>query len=160
MNFFKGGRGLASKTVNSAIDILIKSLPYCGLMLNYFEYYFWRLASFCFFLLHFTSFCFRFKKIYIEEYPRCGYESDRKSNMRKHLFVKKNECHGVKQDIELTDDIKKYILDNKVYTLPLAPPPQVHQTFYQTLNYYNQCSGIINKMDPIDKIKKPIGIWR
>ena len=62
---------------------------------------------------------------------RCCYETSRKSNMRVHLFINKTKCHGVKQDIELTDDIKKYILDNKVYVAPLAPPPQVHQTFYQ-----------------------------
>ena len=55
IKIFKGGRALASKTGISASGVLIKSLPYCGVMLNYLEYYFWGLASFCFISLLFAS---------------------------------------------------------------------------------------------------------
>lgn len=47
--------------------------------------------------------------------PRCGYKTDRKSSMEYHLVKAKNTCPILENDIELTDDIKNYILTNRIY---------------------------------------------
>lgn len=46
--------------------------------------------------------------------PRCGYDSTRKTCMRDHLH-KQNICPAIKEDILLTDDVKEYILQNRMY---------------------------------------------
>ena len=55
--------------------------------------------------------------------PRCEYFTSRKSNMHKHLYETTKLCPVLKQNIELTENIKKYILDNCIYY-----PPQTLQT--------------------------------
>jgi hypothetical protein len=49
---------------------------------------------------------------------RCGYETDRKSSMIDHLYKKKKMCPAVKNLIELTDAIKKHIIENRIYIIP------------------------------------------
>ena len=57
---------------------------------------------------------------------RCGYTTDKKTNMHKHLFQKKKTCPGMVNDIELTEHIKNKILDNHIYKLPEKPAaPQI-----------------------------------
>jgi hypothetical protein len=51
---------------------------------------------------------------------RCGYESIKKSNINNH-FNRKVECPATNNDIELTDEIKKYILKNRIYKIPKIP---------------------------------------
>lgn len=50
--------------------------------------------------------------------PRCGYETYHRSSMRNHLYKKNKPCPAYKEDMQLTDDIKAYVLDNHVYRAP------------------------------------------
>lgn len=78
---------------------------------------------------------------------RCGYQTDSKSHMQKHLFLKKKPCPQTKNLIELTDDIKNHILDNRIYIIPTpVKPPKV-------TNIITNNNLIIN-MDTIDKLTK------
>jgi hypothetical protein len=51
---------------------------------------------------------------------RCGHQTKGKNDMRKHLYNRKNDCPALSliNDIELTINIKEYILKNKVYHIP------------------------------------------
>lgn len=49
------------------------------------------------------------------ECARCKYKTDHKYDMVKH-FQRIKMCPATKKDIELTNEIKQYILDNRVYT--------------------------------------------
>jgi hypothetical protein len=62
--------------------------------------------------------------------PRCGYSSHRKSNIRNHFYKKNKLCPATVDFVELTDKVKEYILENKVYR-PLNskyPPLQPNKT--------------------------------
>ncbi len=50
--------------------------------------------------------------------PRCGFDTALKGGMNKHLMLKKRKCPALRNDIELTDDIKQYILQNRIYKIP------------------------------------------
>lgn len=47
--------------------------------------------------------------------PRCGYHTLKKSSMFDHLYSKKKICPAQVKDIVLTDNIKEYLLLNRVY---------------------------------------------
>lgn len=47
--------------------------------------------------------------------PRCGYITQQKGDMRKHFLTLQKPCPATKQDIELTPEVKEYILNNRVY---------------------------------------------
>ena len=49
---------------------------------------------------------------------RCGYSTDLKQSMNLHLYKKKKPCQTIVNNIELTDEIKKYILKNQAYKIP------------------------------------------
>jgi hypothetical protein len=83
--------------------------------------------------------------------PRCGYTTDRNSNMRSHMFKKKKPCPATKNVIELTDAIKQHVLDNRIYFLPQAP-----QTIINNINYNNTINNYISNMDFMDKFTKYI----
>lgn len=51
--------------------------------------------------------------------PRCGYETRHKPSMYSHLYKKKKQCCSNISNIELTDEIKKHILDNRTYNVVL-----------------------------------------
>ena len=89
---------------------------------------------------------------------RCGYASPRKSSMYNHLFHKKTSCPKAISDIELTDEIKHTILDNRVYRVPVvvAPPVINITTLNQMINYNNTINNLVSSMDPIDKLTKYI----
>ena len=53
---------------------------------------------------------------------RCEYETKYKTNMHKHLFYKNISCPQTRNLIELTDEIKQHILDNRIYIIPKALP--------------------------------------
>jgi len=57
----------------------------------------------------------------IDDYccPRCGYTTHHRSSMRNHLFRKNKPCAAKVELVELTTEVKEYILDNKIYR-PLA----------------------------------------
>lgn len=83
--------------------------------------------------------------------PRCGYVAKQKSHMNKHLYELKKPCPATHQDIELTDEIKQYILNNRVYHPPKQTPEQI---IYQQINNIQQINNYITtKMDNKDKIE-------
>lgn len=49
---------------------------------------------------------------------RCRYTSYHKACMRYHLYKNKKTCPATKNVIELTDEIKQHILDNRIYKEP------------------------------------------
>lgn len=80
---------------------------------------------------------------------RCGYKTQRKSCMQKHLLVNKNMCPGSENDIELTDEIKQYIIENRVYHIPKTKDP-----LHQTINNYNVMNNFIASMDVVEKLQR------
>lgn len=81
--------------------------------------------------------------------PRCHFFTAKKSNMQAHLYDLKKSCPASTVDIELTDAIKKYILDNRVY----HPPKQTQQQIInQQININNIIVNYVNKMDFQDKL--------
>lgn len=83
--------------------------------------------------------------------PRCGYKSYRRSSICRHLFQRTKTCPAIKNDIVLTDDIKKYVLENRIYKIE-KPKPKT--TINQTINNYNTLNAFIANMSPIDKIEE------
>lgn len=47
--------------------------------------------------------------------PRCNYSTVEKNNMRKHLYGVQKVCPATHNDIELTDEVKEYIMNNRIY---------------------------------------------
>jgi hypothetical protein len=82
---------------------------------------------------------------------RCGYETEFKTNIHKHLFLKKTPCPQTKNLIVLTDDIKQHIIDNRIYIIP--PPVKVPKVTNIITNN-NTINNLIVNMDTIDKITK------
>lgn len=83
--------------------------------------------------------------------PKCGYSTCKRTNMYRHLYNNKKECPALVSPIVLTDDIKAYILSNRVYH-----PPATSHSPQQVINNYNQINNFVSKMDPIEKITKYI----
>ena len=56
----------------------------------------------------------------------CGYATTRKSCMVDHFYKVKKPCPKCINNIELTDEIKEYILANRIFTI--SPKDKVNQT--------------------------------
>jgi hypothetical protein len=50
--------------------------------------------------------------------PRCGLETRLKGNMARHLYALNKPCPATDNVIQLTDEIKRHILDNHVFCPP------------------------------------------
>lgn len=72
---------------------------------------------------------------------RCGLTTTNKDNMRRHLYVKKVPCQGCMNNIELCEDIKQYILNNRIYCMPVQPVINNH-----IINNYILCTDFIDKI--------------
>lgn len=68
--------------------------------------------------------------------PRCGYDTNRKSSMHTHLFKVIKPCPTTADDIELTNDVKEYIIMNRKY----RPPKVTKQTkkHLKTIQQYHE----------------------
>ena len=86
------------------------------------------------------------------ECPRCGYSSKHKSSIRNHLYKKQKQCPGSRNLIELTEDIKQHILDNKKYIIPTQS--STNRTFTQVINNYNTVNNFVSTIDFMDKLTK------
>ena len=75
---------------------------------------------------------------YKYECPRCGYDTNDKTKMFRHLYENKKTCPGCINNIVLTDEVKQYILDNKRYKY--IDPIKEHKSTQYVIN-------ILNKMD-------------
>lgn len=70
---------------------------------------------------------------------RCGYKTSDRSCMRRHLLCAKKPCPATKSPIELTNEIKEWILDNRVYHIPSPEKPttdiimKTPETYYQKI---------------------------
>jgi hypothetical protein len=53
--------------------------------------------------------------------PSCGYETKRRGNMQLHFYNLKKQCPRISNDITLTEEIKQYVLINRVYHVPCVP---------------------------------------
>ena len=83
--------------------------------------------------------------------PRCGYKTLQRNDMRRHLYEKKKVCPSQVQELELTNDIKDNILDNRVYMAPKQD--KINSNMIVNFNTIN---ALIAGMDPIDKLTKYI----
>lgn len=83
--------------------------------------------------------------------PRCGYNCRLKSDMKKHLYDKKKPCPKIEADIELTDEVKACVIENRIYHIPV---PEVKPTINQTINNYNTMNNFIAGLDAIEKLEK------
>ena len=81
--------------------------------------------------------------------PRCGYNSRKKYNMYIHLTNLRKPCPATEQDIEITQEVKDYILINRIYHTPEQP----QQTIYNYINNNQQINNIIADMDAIQNLE-------
>lgn len=72
-----------------------------------------------------------------------------KACMRRH-FMRRLKCPAQVNDIDLTEEIKQYILDNRFYVIPKQ------MTSLQTINNYNIMNNFISNLDPLTKLDKVI----
>lgn len=91
------------------------------------------------------------KPIVDYECPRCGYTTNHKCSMRQHLFGKKKMCPSVVKDIILTDDVKNYILDNRIYKEPEQKLINPVTNITNVTN--NVLVNIVNDLNPKDKVQ-------
>ena len=81
--------------------------------------------------------------------PRCGYTTERKCHMQRHLFGKKDECGTIIDNIDLTDEIKQHIVKYRLYK------PKNDSSINTVINQYNQYNNnvqnIINNIDLREK---------
>lgn len=84
--------------------------------------------------------------------PSCGYQTNQKTGMRKHLYVKKLHCPNTENIIELTDEIKEHILKHRVYKIPVTQAPTIINNNQNIFNY-NNVNNFINNMDPKEKLQ-------
>lgn len=60
------------------------------------------------------------KKVSFPPYlcPRCGYSTSNKSWMKSHLFNLRKPCPGLNNNVDLDDDMKMEILNNRIIRIP------------------------------------------
>jgi hypothetical protein len=73
--------------------------------------------------------------------------------MRYHLYERKKICPGLVNDIELTEEIKQKILENRVYKIPKVEKPQT-PTIIKNIQYNNTLNNYIGSMDTFEKLGK------
>jgi hypothetical protein len=80
--------------------------------------------------------------------PRCDYKTKDKYNIRNHLYDRKKECPALENDIELTEEIKEFVLKNRVYQIPKPlKTPKKPQTIIITPNRNNEIIPQTNKKE-------------
>ncbi len=101
------------------------------------------------------------KKTTLKQTPytctRCGYNTILKGHIRDHFNKRKTLCPAIENDIELTTEIKDYILLNRIYHIPkekkeLNPQTTINQQY----NNYNIMNNIINSINTEEKLDKYI----
>lgn len=81
---------------------------------------------------------------------RCGYTTQDRAKIRRHLYDMKRPCPTDVNDIELTDAIKEHIVDFRIYHMPKVEQQTVIQHYHNQIN--QQFNNIICGMDAVDKI--------
>jgi len=80
------------------------------------------------------------------------YDTMQKTGMSRHFYKKKKTCPATRKDIELTDEVKEYVLNNRLYTPQVVTPP-APVTINQTINNIQTMNNFIAGLDPLTKIK-------
>lgn len=83
--------------------------------------------------------------------PRCGYETQLKADMRKHLYKLKTSCPGQRSKIVLTDEVRQEVLESRVYQIRSDD-----NSNSCTIN--NNFNSYVMDMDPQDKLEKLL-VW-
>jgi hypothetical protein len=86
----------------------------------------------------------------------CGYETIYKTAMNTHFYNKKKHCPRIMNNIELTDEIKQYILNNRIYKIPVVSNiTPVINNVTNIINNYNTINNIffIENMNTIKEFK-------
>lgn len=83
--------------------------------------------------------------------PRCGFSTDKKDRISYHLFKMKRQCPALVAVLDLTDDIKKFVMDNRIYREQV---PQVIKTFVTNYNQINNFNAVISNMDDVKKLER------
>lgn len=90
--------------------------------------------------------------------PACGYETERRNFMKNHLYNLKKPCPKTANDIDLTDDIKEYVLLNRKWHQKKPEMVVGTSSPYQIINNINQQNICVNNyiaaMDAIEKLNK------
>jgi hypothetical protein len=68
--------------------------------------------------------------------------------MHHHLFKLKKQCPASKRKLELTDEIKKCVIDNRTYII--EDPIKIQN---QTINNYNTINNVVANMDVLEKLQ-------
>lgn len=76
--------------------------------------------------------------------------------MRVHLFSNKKKCPALRNDVELTDEIKNHILENRVYIIKTGVTATPVTTTTNIINNYHVMNSLLSSMDPVEKITKYI----
>ena len=84
------------------------------------------------------------------ECPRCGYKTEQKVHMRKHLFIKKKPCPNM-YNIELTDEIKNIILSERIYHVP-NKNKEIVQNINVNNTFVQNNATIVANMDDVKKL--------
>lgn len=93
--------------------------------------------------------------------PSCGYETDHKNFMKNHLYNLKKPCPKIINDIDLTEDVKLFVLTNRKWLIK-KPDAIVTQTgstlqIIQSITQQNICvNNFIANMDTMEKLSKYI----
>ena len=80
--------------------------------------------------------------------PRCSYTTAYKNDMFKHLYKLKKLCPGQDSNIELSEEIKQCVLDNRVYI-----PEKVHH-HSTIINNYHNINNFIAGLDVLEKLSR------
>ena len=72
--------------------------------------------------------------------------------MRKHLFTLKKDCPSIRNGIELTEEIKEYVLSNRKYISVSPQNPMVN--IVNNINTTNTIANFINKTDVKENLAK------
>lgn len=88
--------------------------------------------------------------------PSCGYDTEKKTMMYRHFFERKTTCPRTKADIELTNDIKSYVLANRIWNASSTSPPTTNTTIntINTINNFQCINNFVSNMNPMDKLQK------
>lgn len=92
--------------------------------------------------------------------PRCLHETMKRSNMKAH-FNRQKVCQAKQNNnaVELTPEIIEYVLNNRIYHVPIkaSNPPKDNKTIIvNNFNQINNINNIIAGLDVVDKLEKYI----
>jgi hypothetical protein len=84
--------------------------------------------------------------------PRCGYKTQKKWDMIRHLYQRSVPCHGEVEDLELTEEIKQCIIKNKIYHRPKEKEQSNTTIINNVIQNYNSFNSMISVIDVADRI--------